>query len=183
MEWVNREQGWSVSNTTLMSERTGIAGGAGGAERGSAMAAAIEAWRQLPDTSSNIALAARAQLLELWVAAEVNRLTSIRGWGLARRWCLGPEGSIGKLAGAVLARQIASFTVGMLGAAGTLNGSYEMRQPTYGLFGPEDEVAPDPYPVQRRFVASPSSSLAAVPMTSSATSSANECSGSRTTSR
>ena len=35
-----------------------------------------------------------------------------------------------------------------------------MRQPTYGLFGPEDDVAPDPYPIQRRFVGSPSSSLA-----------------------
>ena len=48
----------------------------------------------------------------------------------------------------------------MLGPEGTLYGSYEMRQPTYGLFGTPDDVAPDPCPVQRRFVSSPSASLA-----------------------
>ena len=49
--------------------------------------------------------------------------------------------------------------MGLLGVEGTLYGSYEMRQPTYGIFGPE-EVVHDPYPIQRRFVGSPSASLA-----------------------
>jgi alkylation response protein AidB-like acyl-CoA dehydrogenase len=153
-------QGWSVSNTTLMNERTGIAGGAGATRRGAAMADAIEAWRRLPDRGSHRAAPLRDELVALWIEAEVNRLTSLRAAALRAVGTAGPGGSIGKLAGAVLSRRIAAFTVGLLGPEGMLYGSYEMRQPTYGLFGPEPQVAPDLYPVQRRFVASPSASLA-----------------------
>ena len=153
-------QGWAVSNTTLMNERTGIAGGAGVSTRGAAMADAMAAWQRRPDKSSNVALAARAKLVGLWVDSEVNRFTSMRAASLRAAGASGPGGSIGKLAGAVLARRIAAFTVDMLGAEGTLYGSYEMRQPTYGIFGTPDDVTPDPCPVQRKFVSSPSASLA-----------------------
>jgi alkylation response protein AidB-like acyl-CoA dehydrogenase len=153
-------EGWNVSTTTLMNERTGIAGGAGTAARGSAMASTIEAWQRRADRVSNAALAERAELMRLWVDTEVNRLTSMRAAVLRAAGTPGPEGSIGKLAGAVISRRVAAFTVGLLGPAGGLYGSYEMRQPTYGIFGPEEERAPDPYPVQRRFVGSPSASLA-----------------------
>jgi alkylation response protein AidB-like acyl-CoA dehydrogenase len=153
-------QGWAVSNTTLMNERTGIAGGAGGSTRGAAMADAVAAWSRRSDKASSAAQAIRSDLVRLWVDSEVNRLTSLRAGALQAAGTPGPGGSIGKLAGAVLARRIGAFTIDMLGAEGMLYGSYEMRQPTYGIFGPEDAVAPDPYPVQRRFVASPSASLA-----------------------
>ncbi len=153
-------QGWAVSNTTLANERTGIAGGAGGSRPGALLADAIEAWWRLPDRDSNRAKAMRGQLMSLWVDAEVNRLTSLRAAAMLAAGSAGPEGSIGKLAGAVLSRRVASFTVDLLGPEGTLYGSYEMRQPTYGLFGSEPEATPDPCPVQRRFVASPSASLA-----------------------
>jgi len=153
-------QGWSVSHTTLMHERTGISGGAGAAGRGAALAEAIKAWRALADANSPRAAALRSELMTLWVDAEVNRLTSLRAASLRAVGAAGPEGSIGKLAGAVLSRRIAAFSVGLLGPAGMLYGSYEMRQPTYGLFGPEPEVVPDPSPLQRRFVSSPSASLA-----------------------
>jgi alkylation response protein AidB-like acyl-CoA dehydrogenase len=153
-------QGWAVSTTTLMNERTGIAGGAGASTRGAAMADAVAAWQRRSDKSSNVALAARAELMRLWVDSEVNRLTSMRAGALRAAGTPGPGGSIGKLAGAVLARRIAAVTLGGLGPEGMLYGTYEMRQPTYGLFGPPDEVAPDPYPIQRRFVSSPSASLA-----------------------
>jgi alkylation response protein AidB-like acyl-CoA dehydrogenase len=152
--------GWAVSTTTLMNERSGIAGGAGGTARGAGMADALSAWQRRLDKSSNSGAAARAELLRLWVDSEVLRLTSMRAGALRAAGTPGPEGSIGKLAGAVLSRRVAAFTVGLLGAEGTLYGSYEMHQPTYGIFGTEDNVTPDPYPIQRRFVASPSASLA-----------------------
>jgi alkylation response protein AidB-like acyl-CoA dehydrogenase len=153
-------QGWAVSNTTLANERTGIAGGAGASGRGALVADALETWRRLPDRNSKRAGALRDQLMCLWVDAEVNRLTSMRAVAMRAAGAAGPEGSIGKLAGAVLSRRVAAFTVGLLGPEGTLYGSYEMRQPTYGLMGPEPEAAPDPCPIPRRFVASPSASLA-----------------------
>ena len=126
---------------------------------GAAMADAVGAWQSLPDKSSPVALAMRAELMRLWVDSEVNRLTSLRAQTLREAGTPGPSGSLGKLAGAVLARRIAAFGVGLLGAEGTMYGSYEMRQPTYGLFGPEEAVA-DLCPIQRRFVGSPSASLA-----------------------
>jgi len=153
-------QGWTVSRTTLMNERSGIAGGASATPRGSGMAPAVEAWQRRTDKSSNEAMTVRADLMRLWVDSEVNRLTSMRAGVLRSVGATGAEGSIGKLAGAVLGRRIAAFTVGLLGAEGMLYGSYEMRQPTYGIFGVEDEVVPDTHPIQRRFVGSPSGSLA-----------------------
>ncbi len=152
-------QGWAVSNTTLMNERSGIAAGAGHSTRGSSTADAVTVWHDRSDRSSNAALATRGELLDLWVDAEVNRLTSMRAGVLRAAGVPGPEGSVGKLAGASLGKRIGGLTVGLLGMEGTLYGSYEMRQPTYGIFGPEEEV-PDPHPLQRRFVSSPSASLA-----------------------
>lgn len=124
------------------------------------MADALTAWDRRPDTSPGVASGLRDQLLRLWVDAEVNRITSLRASALRAAGTPGGEGSVGKLATAVLSRRIAAFTVGLLGPEGTLYGSYEMRQPTYGLFGPEDDALVDPYPIQRRFVSSPSASLA-----------------------
>jgi alkylation response protein AidB-like acyl-CoA dehydrogenase len=148
-------QGWAVSNTTLMNERSG----AGHSTRGSSTADAVTVWHDRSDRSSNASLAARSELLDLWVDAEVNRLTSMRAGVLRAAGVPGPEGSVGKLAGASLGKRIGGLTVGLLGMEGSLYGSYEMRQPTYGIFGPEEEV-PDPHPLQRRFVSSPSASLA-----------------------
>jgi alkylation response protein AidB-like acyl-CoA dehydrogenase len=153
-------QGWAVSNTTLMNERSGIASGVGSTPRGASTAEAVAAWRRLAERQPSQAAALRDELMSIWVEAEVNRLTSIRAGALRARGGAGPEGSIGKLAGAVLSRRAAAFTVGLLGPEGSLYGSYEMRQPTYGLFGPEPEPAPDSSSIQRRFVASPSASLA-----------------------
>ena len=95
-------EGWKVSTTTLMNERTAIAGGSGATGRGAAMTSALEAWARRTDKQSNTALTARAELMRLWVDAEVNRLTSMRAGVLRTVGTPGPEGSIGKLAGAVI---------------------------------------------------------------------------------
>jgi alkylation response protein AidB-like acyl-CoA dehydrogenase len=153
-------QGWAVSTTTLMNERTGIAAGAGNMTPGAGMSATVHAWARRDDKESNQAQATRAEVLRAWVDSEVNRLSSVRAGALREAGTPGPGGSTGKLGGAVFSRRVAALTVGLLGAEGMLYGSYEMRQPTYGIFGPEEEVAPDPHPLQRRFVGSPSASLA-----------------------
>src|SRR5262249_30637602 len=75
-------QGWAVSNTTLMNERSGIAGGVGSTSRGASMAEAVAAWRRLAERQPSQAAALRDQLMSIWVEAEVNRLTSMRAGAL-----------------------------------------------------------------------------------------------------
>jgi alkylation response protein AidB-like acyl-CoA dehydrogenase len=137
-------QGWAVSHTTLMSERVGIAGGMG--RSGHPMDAALGLWRDREDKTSGAALALRARMMQVWVDAEVNRLTPARAVSMQQAGKSGPEGSIGKLAGAVIGAKIAEVTLDLLGPYGTLFGDYN-----------EKGAAPTP---QRSFVGSPSGSLA-----------------------
>ncbi|HEY2331714.1 MAG TPA: acyl-CoA dehydrogenase family protein [Acidimicrobiales bacterium] len=138
-------QGWAVSHTTLMSERVGIAGGIG---RGPAnpMDNALGLWRQREDKTSAAALALKARMMHVWADAEVNRLTSARAVAMQQAGKAGPEGSIGKLAGAVLGARMAEITLDLLGPYGMLFGDYD-----------EKGAAPTS---QRSFVGSPSGSLA-----------------------
>jgi len=137
-------QGWAVSHTTLMNERVGIAGGMG--RGGHPMDSALGIWRDREDKTSAAALALRARMMHVWVQAEVNRLNSARAVALQQAGKAGPEGSIGKLAGAVLGARVAEITLDLLGPAGMLFGDYD-----------EKGAAPTP---QRSFVGSPSGSLA-----------------------
>jgi alkylation response protein AidB-like acyl-CoA dehydrogenase len=138
-------QGWAVSHATLMAERVSIAGGVG---RGPAnpMDGALQIWRDREDKTSAAAQALRARMVHVWLDAEVNRLTSARAVAMQQAGKTGPEGSIGKLANAVLGARVAEITLDLLGPAGMLYGDYA-------------ETAPTPTP-QRAFVGSPSGSLA-----------------------
>ena len=87
--------GWRVSMTTLMNERTTIGAGTGGPKRGGgSIAEAIYTWNHTTDHSP----ARRDQLMKLWCDAEVLRLTNMRAAQKARAGNPGPEGSIAKLA-------------------------------------------------------------------------------------
>jgi alkylation response protein AidB-like acyl-CoA dehydrogenase len=111
----NIGQGWAVALTTLMNERVSIGGNVESREAGD-IAVALAIWRRRGGTQVQ-----RHELARLWVAAEVQRLGKLRAQHARERGTPGPEGSVQKLAGALLAQQILSFAVDLLGADGMLN--------------------------------------------------------------
>ncbi|HVF74468.1 MAG TPA: acyl-CoA dehydrogenase family protein [Acidimicrobiales bacterium] len=116
-------EGWTVMLTTLMNERVAI-GGIVQPRGGGMIGVAVEAWRKAGDKSPVL----RDRLAGLWVEAECLRLTALRAAAGRNSGVPGPEGSIGKLVGALLNQRITEFCLDVLGPAGTLYGSYEMEQ-------------------------------------------------------
>ncbi|MFD6450574.1 acyl-CoA dehydrogenase family protein [Nocardia sp. NPDC060220] len=134
--------GWQVAMTTLMNERNSI--GASGTRRGDGtIADAVALWARRPDRHTPVL---RDRLTQLWVRSEAQRLTSARSGATATVRGPGPEGSIGKLVGAELNKQIYEFCMDLLGPEGLLYGDYTMRDNDFG----EDELGP----VQQRFLRS-----------------------------
>src|SRR5437879_3581968 len=81
-------EGWRVAMTTLMNERVSIGGGR--SQRGSgAIGVAVDVWKATGHDDP----ARWDELMKLWVAAEVNRLTNIRAGQIRRTGTPGPEGS------------------------------------------------------------------------------------------
>jgi alkylation response protein AidB-like acyl-CoA dehydrogenase len=112
--------GWRVAMTTLMNERVSIGGGR--AQRGSgAIAVAVDVWKRTGSTDP----ARRDELLKLWVAAEVNRLTNIRAGQMRQTGTPGPEGSVAKLTFAELNQKISELCVDLMGAEGQLYPDYD----------------------------------------------------------
>ncbi|HWE57617.1 MAG TPA: acyl-CoA dehydrogenase family protein [Acidimicrobiales bacterium] len=119
-------EGWRGALVTLMNERVSIAGTP--PPRGSgAIGSAVRIWHDLPDHARGAVR--RDQLMRLWIEAEVQRLTRARATAAAASGTPGPEGSLGKLAGAEFNKRIFAFCVDLLGAEGTLYDSYQMRRP------------------------------------------------------
>jgi alkylation response protein AidB-like acyl-CoA dehydrogenase len=120
--------GWRVSLTTLMNERVAIGGNV--IPRGSGpIGEALRLWRERSDHDEVL----RDELARLWIEAEVNRLTNIRASQNRQKGTPGPEGSVSKLAFAELNKRIYEFCIQLLGPAGMLYGSYEMRQPATAM--------------------------------------------------
>ena len=123
----NVGDGWRVSLTTLMNERVSI-GGAIPPKGSGPIRDALKAWKELPENDRGGST--RDELMQLWIRAELLRLTNIRASQMRKMGDPGPEGSIAKLAMAELHKDIYSFTVGLLGAAGMLFPSgYEKIRP------------------------------------------------------
>ncbi|MET8425054.1 acyl-CoA dehydrogenase family protein [Nocardia sp. NPDC004860] len=134
--------GWQVAMTTLMNERSSI--GASGTRRGDGtIADAVALWARRPDRHTPVR---RDRLTQLWLRSEAQRLTSERSRATTTLSGPGPEGSIGKLVGAELNKQIYEFCMDLLGPEGLLYGDYTMRDVGPG----EDELGP----VQQRFLRS-----------------------------
>jgi alkylation response protein AidB-like acyl-CoA dehydrogenase len=114
--------GWRVARTTLMNERVSIGGVV--QPRGSGpIARLVHAWNTLPRDRRD---AARADAVcKLWVDAEVLRLGNLRAQQLREVGTPGPEGSVLKLAGALLDQRIANQIVDLLGPAGMLHPDYD----------------------------------------------------------
>ena len=118
--------GWRVSLTTLMNERVSIGGTM--PQRGSgSIASAVQAWQALSEDQRDSST--RDDLMKLWIRAEVLRLTNIRANAARKMGSPGPEGSIGKMAGADLNKETYAFAVNLQGANGMLYGSYAMTRP------------------------------------------------------
>ena len=122
----NPGDGWRVSLTTLMNERTSI-GGSIPARGSGTIADLLDVWHDLPDDRKDAA--ARDRVTAMWVRAEVHRLTNIRANQNRRLGDPGPEGSIGKMESANLNKAIYEAMVDLMGADGMLYGSYEMVRP------------------------------------------------------
>ncbi len=122
-------RGWPVSITTLMNERVSIGGGT--PPRGAGpIGHLIETWNAVEHKDP----VQRDQVTQLWVQAEVNRLTNIRASQLRTAGTPGPEGSVAKLAMAELNKAIYNLALDLMGPAGMLYESYEFSRPRHALF-------------------------------------------------
>ncbi|MGI8794576.1 MAG: acyl-CoA dehydrogenase family protein [Acidimicrobiales bacterium] len=120
-------EGWRVSLTTLMNERTTIGGG-GAPKRGSgAIAEVTRIWESLPSERRSPVL--RDQMMDLWVKAEALRLTNVRASQNRKVGNPGPEGSVAKLAFAELNKAIYELALTMLGPNAMVGYDFTFRRP------------------------------------------------------
>ncbi|WP_327301399.1 acyl-CoA dehydrogenase family protein [Streptomyces goshikiensis] len=118
-------QGWEVARTTLMNERVSI-GGMRIPREGGMIGPVSAVWRERPELRTH---ALHQRLLELWVEAEVARLTGERLRQQLAAGQPGPEGSGMKLTFARLNQEISGLEVELLGAEGLLYEDWTMRRP------------------------------------------------------
>ncbi|MET0736815.1 MAG: acyl-CoA dehydrogenase family protein [Acidimicrobiales bacterium] len=126
--------GWRVSMTTLMNERTTIGGGGGSRPRGSGpIAEAMRIWAAKSDKDP----VERDKLMKLWIEAETLRLTTLRASAAAKAGNPGPEGSVLKLRFAEMNKAIYELCLDLLGPAALVDYDYTMRRSDIiGLEGP-----------------------------------------------
>jgi alkylation response protein AidB-like acyl-CoA dehydrogenase len=117
-------EGWRVALTTLMNERVSIGGGIV-PRNGGPIGHALQLWAGRTDKDPVL----RDKLLQLWVEAEVSRLTNLRAAEGRQKGTPGPEGSTAKLVHAELNKKIYSLCIDLMGAEGMLYGSYAMIRP------------------------------------------------------
>jgi alkylation response protein AidB-like acyl-CoA dehydrogenase len=115
-------QGWRVIITTLMNERTAI-GGAIPLRGSGPIGTALALWGTRPPADRADPVR-RDRLLRLWIEAEVGRLNNMRAAANRKVGAPGPEGSIGKLAGAELNQRIFALCIDLLGADGLVGVDY-----------------------------------------------------------
>ncbi len=124
-------EGWRVSLTTLMNERTAIGGGASGGSsprRGGVVNDAVAVWEKLPDSERTPAR--KDRLMQLWVQGEVSRLTNLRASQNAKAGNPGPEGSFAKIEFSNLNKALYDFIIDLMGMEGQIGYDYTFRRPT-----------------------------------------------------
>ena len=129
-------QGWTVATTTLMNERIALGGGAGG-RGGGPIQRLLHLWdRRKDELVGPERDVLRARVADLWIRAEVLRLTNRRAKAQALARAAGPEGSIGKLMSAELNQDIFEACTDLAGARGMLHEpGYSRRRPTMAAAG------------------------------------------------
>jgi len=121
--------GWRVSLTTLMNERTAIGGGGGGARPAGSgpIGEVVDMWKKLGESERDDAR--KDEMMALWARAETLRLTNIRASQMAKAGNPGPEGSVAKLLDAELNKDIYSFGIDLMGMHGQIDCDYTYRRP------------------------------------------------------
>ena len=123
-------EGWRVSLTTLMNERTAIGsamGGATTAQQGP-LGNLMEAYRNMDPAVRT--KAHRDEVMQLWVRGEALRLTNTRAAQNARAGNPGPEGSVSKLMLAEFNKELTAKVLDLEGPAAMVDYDYEFRRPT-----------------------------------------------------
>jgi len=121
-------EGWRVSLTTLMNERSTIGGSGSAPKRGSgAIGELVDMWKHMP--ADRQSAAQKDHLMKLWVRAECQRLTNIRAGASRKLGNPGPEGSVSKLAMAELNKELFELAIDLLGADGLIGYDYTFRRP------------------------------------------------------
>jgi alkylation response protein AidB-like acyl-CoA dehydrogenase len=126
----DRGEGWRAALTTLMNERTAIGGGGGGGapKMGSGpISHLVKLYQSVGEHQQGPAQ--RDELMQLWVRAETLRLTNMRAIQAAKKGQPGPEGSVAKLAGAELNKDVYSYAVTLQGMEGQIDFDYTFRRP------------------------------------------------------
>ena len=123
-------EGWRVSLTTLMNERTAIGGAMGGATTAQQgpLGNLMEAFRNMDPAVRT--KAHRDEVMQLWVQGEALRLTNIRAAQNARAGNPGPESSVSKLMLAEFNKELTAKVLDLEGPAGMVDYDYEFRRPT-----------------------------------------------------
>ncbi|MDG2301244.1 MAG: acyl-CoA dehydrogenase family protein [Acidimicrobiales bacterium] len=112
--------GWRVAITTLMNERVALGGGSGG-KGGGPIRTLINLWNTKKDElEERERKVMRDQVADLWIRAEILRLTNQRAKVLAKSGDAGPGGSVGKLFSAELNQKIFEACISLEGAEGML---------------------------------------------------------------
>jgi alkylation response protein AidB-like acyl-CoA dehydrogenase len=122
--------GWRVSMTTLMNERTtiGSASTGGGSKKNvSGIEEAIDIWMRRPAEERDPV--SRDRIARLWIESEVLRYTNQRAAAKARAGNPGPEGSIAKLALANMNKSTYELCIDLLGADGIVDYDYTFKRP------------------------------------------------------
>jgi alkylation response protein AidB-like acyl-CoA dehydrogenase len=140
--------GWRGATTTLMNERVALGGST--AERGTGnISALIKAWKENSSRFGSAEQAVmRERVTQLWIDAEVMRLTTLRARAKATTGNPGPEGSVGKLASAELNLRLWSTAVEILGPNGMLH------EPGYPLKRVEGREGRENYTISKSFLRS-----------------------------
>ena len=120
-------EGWRVSLTTLMNERSAIGGGGGSRRGGGPIDEAMKIWGSLPEDRRDAAR--RDELMKLWSVSEAFRFTNARASQNAKAGNPGPEGSIAKLALSNFNKRVFEFCMNLLGADAMIGFDYTFRRP------------------------------------------------------
>jgi alkylation response protein AidB-like acyl-CoA dehydrogenase len=121
--------GWRVSMTTLMNERTTIGSASVGGSKTnvSGIQEAIDIWMKRPAAERDPV--SRDRIARLWIESEVLRYTNQRAAAKARAGNPGPEGSIAKLALANMNKSTYELCIDLLGADGIIDYDYTFKRP------------------------------------------------------
>jgi alkylation response protein AidB-like acyl-CoA dehydrogenase len=134
--------GWRVALTTLMNERASIGGGGGGTRAEDLIRIAQNA--ELHGKPAIEDGAVRQQIADFYIRSQGLKYTGFRTLtALSKGTTPGPESSIGKLVGAPMNQEIASFAIELQGLAGSRLGDPQeayLGSPGLRIAGGTDEI-------------------------------------------